>query len=75
MPRHVVLVCCKHGLVSPIIDPEYGGFFFDATSIRTLQQIQYLRSDCGINFAGIQIILELMNEVERLRARERREIF
>ena len=66
MPRDVILVCCKHGLISPRIDPEYGGFFFDAEAIRTLEQIEYLRSGCGVNFAGIQIILELMNEVERL---------
>jgi DNA-binding transcriptional MerR regulator len=70
IPRHVILVCCKNGLISPYIDPEYGGFFFDAAAIRTLQRIEYLRTDCGINFAGIQIILEVLQEVERLRARD-----
>jgi hypothetical protein len=67
MPRHLVVVCCKHGFVSPLVDPEYGGYVFDLPAIRTLQRIEYLRSDCGINIAGIQVILRLMDEVERLR--------
>jgi DNA-binding transcriptional MerR regulator len=69
MPRHLVLVCCRRGLVAPRIDPNYGGFYFDETSIRTLQRIEYLRSACAINLAGIHIILQLMAEVEHLRAR------
>jgi DNA-binding transcriptional MerR regulator len=69
IPRHWILVYCRHGLVTPIIDPQYGGFYFDATGIRTLQQIHYLRADCDINVAGIRIILGLMEEVERLRQR------
>ena len=68
VPRHLVLLCCRHGVLSPQIDPEYGGYLFDPSTIRTLQRVRYLYSDCGINFAGIRIILGLMDEVERLRA-------
>jgi hypothetical protein len=68
MPRHVVLVCCRRGLVSPRIDPEFGGFMFDPDGIRALQRIEYLRSACGVNLAGIAIILPLLAEVEELRA-------
>ena len=68
VPRHLVLLCCRHGVVSPQIDPEYGGYLFDSSAIRTLQRVAYLHRDCGINFAGIRIILGLMDEVERLRA-------
>lgn len=50
MPRHDVLLCCKHRLVIPRIDATYGGYSFDLKAIRTLQHIQYLRADCGINF-------------------------
>jgi hypothetical protein len=66
-PRHFVLVCCKRGLVSPSIDPDYGGFYFNAADIRTLQRIGYLHEDCGINLAGVHVILQLAGEVERLR--------
>lgn len=65
-PRHFVLVCCKRGLVTPSIDPDYGGYFFDAVAIRTLQRITYLHRGCGINLTGIRIILQLMDEVGRL---------
>jgi DNA-binding transcriptional MerR regulator len=68
MPRHVVLVCCRRGLITPQLDPNYGGFYFDPDAIRMLQRIEYLRSACGVNFAGIQLILHLMTEVEQLRA-------
>src|SRR4051812_1408790 len=68
MPRHFVLVCCRRGLVSPQIDPDYGGLYFGHDAIRALQQIEYLRSTCGVNFAGIEIIRELMTEIRELRA-------
>jgi hypothetical protein len=67
VPRHWILVYCRHGLVTPMIDPAYGGFYFDADNIRSLERIHYLHADCEINFAGIRIILRLMDEVERLR--------
>lgn len=70
MPRHFVLVCCKRGLVIPSIDPDYGGYFFDAAAIETLQQITYLHGERGINLAGVRIILQLMDEIGRLRGRE-----
>lgn len=66
VPRHLVLVCCKHGLIEPQLDPDYGGYLFDAAAIHRLKRIEYLRSECGINFVGIEIILRLVDEVERL---------
>jgi hypothetical protein len=68
MPRHIVLVCCRRGMVTPHIDPDFGGLSFSHEDIRTLQQIEYLRSVCGVNLAGIQIIRQLMVELEELRA-------
>jgi DNA-binding transcriptional MerR regulator len=70
MPRHRVLVCCKRGLVTPLIDPANGSYSFDAASIRVLQRIEYLHTDCGVNFTGIQIILSLVDELERARRHE-----
>jgi DNA-binding transcriptional MerR regulator len=69
LPRHLVLVCCKRGLVQPWTDPEYGGYFFDVEAIRTLRQIEYLHARCGVNLEGIEIILQLIDEVERLNDR------
>ena len=70
MPRHRVLVCCKRGLITPLVDPDNGSYSFDATSIRVLQRIEYLHTDCGVNFTGIEIILGLVTELERVRRQE-----
>jgi len=39
--------------------------------IRTLRRIESLRTACGVNLAGLKLILDLMNEVEYLRAEVR----
>jgi DNA-binding transcriptional MerR regulator len=71
VPRHLVLLACRHGLIVPLIEPEYGGYRFDVRAIQVLRRIHYLHQDCDINFAGIRIIMGLMEEVERLRASQR----
>jgi DNA-binding transcriptional MerR regulator len=71
VPRHTVLLCCRHRLIAPHEDPDYGGYRFDVGTIQTLQRVEYLYHECGINFDGIRIILGLMGEVERLRERLR----
>jgi DNA-binding transcriptional MerR regulator len=68
VPRRMILIYCKHGLVSLAGDPGSGGYFFNAEAIRALRRIQSLRAICGDDLAGIQIILELTDEVHRLRA-------
>lgn len=67
LPRHLILVCYKNGLVPVAIDPRYGGYYFDHEAIRILQRVEYLHQQCGINMAGLRIIFGLMDEVERLR--------
>jgi DNA-binding transcriptional MerR regulator len=65
--RHTVLLCCRHRLVVPHEDPEYGGYHFDVGTIQILQRVDYLHRQCGINFTGVRIILGLMDEVEKMR--------
>jgi len=71
VPRHTVLLCCRHHLITPHGDPDHGGYHFDVGTIQTLQRVEYLHRECEINFAGIRIILGLMEEVEQLRERVR----
>ena len=66
VPRHTILLYCKHGLVSPVVDPACGGYYFNDEAIRVLRRVEYLRTSCGVNLPGIKMILELMNKVERL---------
>ena len=64
--RRRILVYYKRGLLSPIVDPETGGYYFNEDAIRALRRIQHLHDDLGINISGIKIIFDLLNEVERL---------
>ena len=68
MPRRAILICCRHGLVSPVADPEISGYFFNREAIRVLRCIEYLQVIRGVNFAGIKFILNLANEVQLLQA-------
>ncbi|MDB6024899.1 MAG: MerR family transcriptional regulator [Verrucomicrobiales bacterium] len=67
VPRRIILLCCKHGLISPLVGPVDGGCYFDDEAVRTLRRIEFLRRTYGINFRGTRMILELLAEVEDLR--------
>ena len=71
VPRRRIVVYYKHGLVSPVADPAYGGFYFNDEGIRMLRRIEHLYSVCGINLVGVKLIITLMNEAERLRTEAR----
>jgi DNA-binding transcriptional MerR regulator len=66
VPRHTIVVYCKHHLLAPATDTDHG-YFFDGDGIRALRRIDALRSVCGDDFAGIKIILDLSAALERLR--------
>ncbi|SPE59958.1 MerR family transcriptional regulator (modular protein) [Verrucomicrobia bacterium] len=69
--RHRILVYYKQGLVSPVVAPECGGYYFNDEGVRTLRRIDYLHTNRGINLEGTRMILQLQNEVERLRSEVR----
>jgi DNA-binding transcriptional MerR regulator len=64
--RRAILVYYNHGLVSPAMDPQEAGYYFNNEAIRALQRIEFLRNDCGINLRGTRIIMQLIDEVKRL---------
>jgi DNA-binding transcriptional MerR regulator len=64
--RRAVLVYCKSGLVHPIDHPSSGALTFGDDAIRTIRQIEHLRSVHGINLTGVRIIFELRRELDRL---------
>lgn len=66
-PRHQIAVYCRHGIISPVTDPAREGWWFDEEAIRTLRQIERLRTDCAVNVAGLRLISMLLREVEQLR--------
>lgn len=48
------------------IRPSHGDRY-DDESLRTLRRIEHLREICGVNDTGLRLILDLLEEVERLR--------
>jgi DNA-binding transcriptional MerR regulator len=66
LPRRLIAVYFKHGLVSPVMDPACGGWYFNDEAIRILRRIDYLRTDCGLNLVGVKLMMDLAREVERL---------
>jgi DNA-binding transcriptional MerR regulator len=66
-PRHQIAVYCRHGLITPVTEPEREGWWFDLETIRALRRIEFLRAEYDMNIAGLRVMSELYNEVERLR--------
>jgi MerR family transcriptional regulator/heat shock protein HspR len=58
----------EQGLVSPVAARKADSDQFDVDALRTLRRIEHLRSTCAVNESGLKLILDLMGEVERLRA-------
>jgi DNA-binding transcriptional MerR regulator len=69
--RRTILVYCKHGLISPTRYTEDGRYYFNGDAIRVLRRINELRVVCGDDLSGIKIILDLMNQLERLHSEMR----
>lgn len=57
----------EQGFVRPLPSPNDSQCLFDDEALRTLRRIEHLRSTCGVNDAGLKLILHLMDELERLR--------
>ena len=68
VPRRLIVLYYKHGLVASVTDPAGNGWYFDDEAIRIVRRIEYCRSVCGMNLAGIKLVMALTDEVERLRA-------
>jgi len=54
-----------------VLSPRAGDALFDEEALRRLRRIHHLRAECGVNDAGIRLILALMEEVEMLREERR----
>jgi DNA-binding transcriptional MerR regulator len=66
--RHSVLVYYRQRLIEPVFLPPFGVMAFDARAIRAIRQIEWLRAEFGMNLAAVKMIVELTQELRRLRA-------
>lgn len=68
VPRRTILVYHRHGLIQSSTSPDRGQRLFDDEAVRALRRIESLRQRFRVNLAGIKLIMNLMREVDELRA-------
>jgi len=66
-----VIELVEEGVLEPT-GSDYKQWRFSATSLHRARAAMRLQRDLGINLAGIAVALDLLDEVETLRARLRR---
>lgn len=62
----------EQGFLQPVRSEASTSLQFDAGSLRQLRRMEHLRATCGVNEAGLRLILQLLREVERLQGERRR---
>lgn len=63
-----VVELVQFGVVEPL-GREPGRWRFRGTSVRRVRRARRLERDLGVNTAGVALALDLLDELERLRAR------
>ncbi len=58
------------GLLDAHPDPG-GQLWFDAADLATVARIRRLRNDLSLNYAAVGLVLDLLDEIERLQAQVR----
>jgi chaperone modulatory protein CbpM len=68
LPVARVFELVEHGIIEPI-GAEPAVWRFRAVSLRRVRRVQRLEQDLGVNLAGAALALDLLNELNELRAR------
>lgn len=68
LPAERVLELVEEGVIEPL-GREPRRWRFRAVSVRRVRCAQRLEHDLGVNLAGAALVLDLLDELERLRAR------
>ena len=71
VPRRSILIYCRAGLVRPVVQPPYGVLEFTEEAIYTVRRIEHLRTVHRLDVAWLKTMVDLIEEVERLRAESR----
>lgn len=71
VPRRSILIYCRAGLVRPVLQPPYGVMAFTEEAILAVRRIEHARTVHGVDVAWIKALVDLLDEVERLRAEVR----
>ncbi|MEI9898111.1 MAG: MerR family transcriptional regulator [Chthoniobacter sp.] len=68
VPRRRIVLYARHGLMMPATESGAVGWYFTAEAVRTLLRIERLRALHRLDLPSVRLVLELIDEVERLRA-------
>ena len=60
----------EHGVIAPV---QQRTMHFSAVTITTVRRARRLEQDFALNVPGVALALELLDEIERLRAEVRRQ--
>jgi len=71
LPAERVFELVEEGVIDPL-GPEPMRWHFRAISVQRVRCAQRLRHDLGVNTAGAALAIDLLEELEHLRARLRR---
>jgi chaperone modulatory protein CbpM len=71
LPAERVFELVDEGVIEPV-GREPARWRFRAVSVRRVRCVQRLERDLGVNVAGAALVLDLLDELERLRGRLRR---
>ncbi len=71
LPAERVFELVEEGVIEPV-GREPARWRFHGISVRRVRCVQRLEQDLGVNVAGAALAIELLEELERLRARLRR---
>lgn len=71
LPAERVVELVEHGIIEPAGRAQ-GEWRFRAVSIRRVRSAQRLSQDLGVNIAGVALALDLLDELDQLRARLQR---
>ena len=66
--REWVIELVEEGVLEPM-DRDHEQWLFSATSLQRARTTVRLERDLGVNLAGIALTLDLLDEIEALRAR------
>lgn len=64
--RRWIAVYCRYGLISPVMDPARGGWFFDDEALWRLRYLERLRQLSGASMPVLRLLLQLQAQVEHL---------
>ncbi|WP_237068056.1 chaperone modulator CbpM [Microbulbifer guangxiensis] len=71
LPAEEIMALVEEGVIEPAQE-QPAQWHFSAVCIRRVRRVRTLKRDLGVNLAGAALAVELLEEIERLRARLQR---